>query len=418
MGLISDEEDEAGHGDARRTERDLAAVLALPALWRSFEPGQTVSSLVEVLAGLLRADFVYAVVVDRLVSLRHADIYPRNASGAMLRRQLDELVGDGTAGDEETYVDGLRHELSRDGTRVWIVSPRGQAQRWHVVAGSKNHDFPTALERFLMETASEQAAISVEKSILIDAERNARAEAEAANSAKSDFLASMSHELRTPLNAISGYVELMQLGIRGPVSAEQADDLSRIRRSSQHLIRLINDILTFARMEAGHLEIRMTDVGLCDAVASLRDLIHPQLHARELQFECVLPPPDVGVRADPERLRQILLNLLSNAVKFTAAGGFISVTCTATEGNAAVHVRDTGCGIPATKLDRIFEPFVQADQSFARSTDGVGLGLTISRELARAMGGDLTVESGEGFGSTFTLTLPTSVPRWRGPSPA
>jgi signal transduction histidine kinase len=257
-----------------------------------------------------------------------------------------------------------------------------------------------------MEAAADQAAISVEKSLLIAAERRARAEAEAANAAKAGFLASMSHELRTPLNAISGYVELLKMGIHGPVTVQQQEDLTRIRRSAQHLLGLINDILNFAKIEAGQIDIRTEEVNLCTLLSGLRDWVDPQLRSRSLDFDCVLPAPALTVTADLERVHQILLNLLSNAIKFTPADGLISVFCTVDSSTVSVHVRDTGYGISEAKLERIFDPFVQGDQTFARAVDGVGLGLTISRDLARAMGGDLTVESAEGKGSTFSLTLP------------
>jgi PAS domain S-box-containing protein len=246
-----------------------------------------------------------------------------------------------------------------------------------------------------------------------EAERQ-RAAAEEANRAKSQFLSTMSHELRTPLNAIGGYVELIEMGLRGPVTDPQRVDLERIRRANQHLMSLISDILNFARLEAGRVELHLADVTLGDVVADLEPLIGPQLAAKELTFSseaCAPGTPDAphAVRADPEKLRQVLLNLLSNAIKFTAAGGRVALTCETDAAAGVVHVRvaDTGRGIPASQRRRIFEPFVQVDRHLtAASQQGVGLGLAISRDLARGMGGDLTLESEEGVGSTFTLTLP------------
>ncbi|MEO6525984.1 MAG: ATP-binding protein [Gemmatimonadaceae bacterium] len=236
----------------------------------------------------------------------------------------------------------------------------------------------------------------------------ARLTAEAASRAKSEFLATMSHELRTPLNAIGGHVQLVQLGIYGPVTDAQREALERVDRSQRHLLRLINDILNLARIESGHLDYRITDVRLADALADLAPMIAPQLGAKQLQYEIRLGDPTLAVRADAEKLQQILLNLLSNAVKFTASSGAITVECAAADALRAVTVRvtDTGVGVAASRLGDIFEPFVQVDSSHSRAGEGTGLGLAISRDLAHGMDGDLTAESVLGVGSSFTLTLP------------
>ena len=239
-----------------------------------------------------------------------------------------------------------------------------------------------------------------------EAER-ARAEAEAANAAKSEFLATMSHELRTPLNAITGYVDLILLGIRGPTTPEQEADLARVRRSSQHLLGLINDLLNFARLEAGQVDARREVVDVGAALTDAEALVAPQVAARGLALFVGVPPAPVYVTGDAEKLRQVLLNLLTNALKFTEAGGTIELAGEADAGAVRLHVRDTGRGIPPGQLERVFEPFVQVDRHLTEhAQQGVGLGLAISRALARAMGGDLTVQSRVGEGSRFTLTLP------------
>ena len=244
----------------------------------------------------------------------------------------------------------------------------------------------------------------------------ARAEAEAANRAKSQFLSTMSHELRTPLNAISGYTDLLAMELRGPLTAAQKLDVERIRRASQHLTGLVTDLLNFARLDAGQVEFHVTDAGLATIMEDLEPLIGPQLAAKDIQFDedgCKSDTP-YRIRADAEKVRQILLNLLSNAVKFTEAGGRVSMSCESDVQREVVlvSVSDTGRGIPADQLERIFEPFVQVDRHRTHdSQQGVGLGLAISRDLARAMAGDLVASSELGMGSTFTLTLPAAAER-------
>ncbi len=238
-------------------------------------------------------------------------------------------------------------------------------------------------------------------------EKAARVEAEAATRAKSEFLAVMSHELRTPLNAIEGYAELMELGVHGPVTDEQQLSLSRIRKSQRHLLGLINGVLNYTRVEAKAVHYDTAAVPLHEVVATCDALTAPQRHDKQLNFTAAPCDQRVVVSADREKLRQIVLNLLTNAIKFTEPGGSITVGCVQTAGSVALTVTDSGCGIPADQIDRIFDPFVQVDARLTRTQDGVGLGLAISRDLARGMGGELTVKSVFGRGSTFTLTLPT-----------
>jgi PAS domain S-box-containing protein len=235
----------------------------------------------------------------------------------------------------------------------------------------------------------------------------ARTEAEQASRAKSEFLAVMSHELRTPLNAIDGYAELLELEVRGPITEAQRDDIRRIRRSQKHLLALINDVLNFVRLDSGTVHYEITEFELGDAVRDVEVVTTPQLRARALRFirrGC----DGLHVRADREKVEQILVNLMTNAIKFTEPDGEITLECASDDGRVTVHVRDTGRGIPADKLSVIFEPFVQVARSPSAPSEGVGLGLAISRELSRAMGGDLVAESVVGKGSTFTLTLPAA----------
>ena len=234
----------------------------------------------------------------------------------------------------------------------------------------------------------------------------ARAQAEEANRIKGEFLAVMSHELRTPLNAIGGYAELIALGVRGPVTDPQLDDLRRIQQSQRHLLGLINQVLNYTRVDSGTVRYDIADVVVRDALAMAETLISPQAQARDLRYSFSDCDAAVLVRADAEKLQQILLNLLTNAIKFTRPGGSLDVTCRIRESDVSIAVADTGIGIAPEKLANVFEPFVQVDSTLTRVSEGVGLGLAISRDLARGMGGELTVESAVGVGSTFTLLLP------------
>jgi signal transduction histidine kinase len=261
------------------------------------------------------------------------------------------------------------------------------------------------------QMASEVAASRRELERRIAEAEHARRDAERASRAKSDFLAVMSHELRTPLNAIGGYAQLLELGVHGPVNDAQRDALARLARSQAHLLRLINDVLNFAKLDAGQVQYAVADARLDETLAGLELLVAPQVRAKGLTFAWQSCAGDGGppltVRADPDKLQQILLNVVANAIKFTPVGGAIDIECEAVgAGRVHVRVRDTGVGIPAEKLPFIFEPFVQGDRALNRPHDGVGLGLAISRDLARGMDGDLTVESVVGEGSVFTLVLP------------
>ena len=229
------------------------------------------------------------------------------------------------------------------------------------------------------------------------------------------LLAMMGLELRTPLNAIGGYLQLFEMGIYGALTAEQREALMHIDRSQRHVLRLVNDMMDLVRLEMGHLEYAITAVPIAEIVSDLQTMIEPQMRTRAIAFR-VRDCGDCVVLADRAKLVQVLLNLLSNAVKFTPIGGEIRLDCptrrdgTYRQRSAFIRVSDTGGGIPRDMQDAVFEPFVQVDTSSDGRAAGAGLGLTISRNLARGMKGTLRVRSEPGRGSSFTLTLPVCAP--------
>jgi signal transduction histidine kinase len=307
---------------------------------------------------------------------------------------------------EERFVD-LTYitMLEADGTRSGVIA-HGTDVTAQVLARRE-------VERLLAESERQrgaaEAARAEAESARIDAEA-ARVEAETANRAKSDFLASMSHELRTPLNAIGGYVDLLDAGVYGQLAEPQRAALERVKISQRHLLRLINDVLSFARIEAGQITLDLRPHLADDLLHSVEPLVAPMAEAKGITLTVADCAGRRRVIADDERVLQILLNLVVNAVKFTPAGGRIDLRCTQGSDWVEIDVADDGPGIPPEKLASIFDPFIQIDRRLSNPRDGVGLGLAISRDLARTMKGDLTVVSEPGRGSTFTLRLPAEAP--------
>jgi PAS domain S-box-containing protein len=386
--------------DLRAAEeaRDRALAEAKAQRQQLYDVFMQVPAAITVLEG---ADHVFTVVNPRYAALTGH----RKILGKPIREAMPELQDQG-------YF-GILESVYRTGQPFTARESLVQLDRDH--DGVPEDLYVDFVYQPLKRASGETFGIMVHAVDVTDKVRareeiaTARAEADNANRAKSEFLAAMSHDLRTPLNAIGGYADLVRDGLYGPVTEAQANAMVRIRRAEDHLLALINDILSYAKIEAGRLTIEVTDVPVNELLAELRMLITPQVAAKGLQCEFRPGPVDVMMRADRERATQILLNLLTNAVKFTTDGS-ITADFHATDDDVIIRVHDTGPGIAADRMATIFDPFVQAGRFGEPRKEGVGLGLAISRELARAMGGDLTAVSELGRGSTFTVCLPRSVP--------
>jgi PAS domain S-box-containing protein len=329
---------------------------------------------------------------DEIIGQHFSTFYPpEDLAASKPAMELEVAVRDGRMEDE-----GWR--VRKDGTLFWA----------NVIITALRDD-TGALVGFAKVTRDLTERRKAEQQAIEDARE--LAEAEASNRAKGQFLASISHELRTPLNAIGGYAELIEMGLGGSVTTQQRQYLTRIRTSQQHLLRIINDLLNYSRIEAGKLEYERRPVSLASVVESVTSMIRPQATDKGITLTREEASADVISIGDRLKIEQILLNLLSNAVKFTPSGGTVSLAWSNSGDHAIIAVRDTGPGIPADKVDEIFEPFVQLGRSLSSGHEGAGLGLAISRDLARAMNGDVTVASSPGEGSVFTLTLPKAQPQ-------
>ena len=318
---------------------------------------------------------------------------------------------------EGAALSALLDRASRDGVelldeRIDASSERAKSWQWSVWPVTAKAGAVEALGIQIRDSSPPDDVLGLQRQVaeqmLLGAlrERGLADDAETADRAKTAFLRAMSHELRTPLNAIGGYIDLLDMGIHGPVTESQRADLARVRTNQQHLAALITEILNFARVGSGSVSYAVSDVNGCDALRHAIELIEPLIAQQGLVFDGVSGDSSIVGRADPEKVTQILVNLLSNAMKFTPAGGHISAECAAADDTVTLSISDTGLGIPPEKLEAIFEPFVQLKEGLADREGGVGLGLSISRDLARAMKGDLTVESTVAKGSRFTLSLP------------
>jgi PAS domain S-box-containing protein len=364
------------------------------------------------------AERIKGYTAEEIIGTHFSAFYPpEDLAAGKPERELSIAAGTG-----EYEEEGWR--VRKDGTRFWanVVITSVRLPNGTLVGFAKvTRDLTerrAALEHALEDArriASEEAARGAaearahELQALATELEEQRHEADVANRSKGEFLAAMSHELRTPLNAIGGYAQLLEMEVSGPVTAGQREHLERIQRSQRHLLGIISDILNFSRIEAGQVTYDIGPFPMHEVLDAICPMIAPQAQAKNLILKVVTCPVSFVAQADRAKVEQILLNLLSNAVKFTTDGGEIELTCGIEHDAVWCKVRDSGIGILAVQLESIFAPFMQIGRDLANPKEGTGLGLAISRDLARAMRGDLTVESEEGVGSTFTVTLPRAV---------
>ena len=356
-------------------------------------------------------------VESRFLPGKSIQSFFEEAGRSQYRQQLDLLCHSDRIDDWEVWLTSPsrpRTPVAISLSRATSRAESGTAYRWMLrdITRQKNAEdslrqLNRDLEQHIASRTTQLAAANLKKDQLLFSERKAREEAEVANRMKSDFLALLSHEFRTPLQAIFGYTELLEREIHGPLTESQRRDLQRIQQSQQHLLGLITTILDFARIESGvGLDVELAPVVVNDVLSNIQGFVGPQLALKGLSYSYGCADESLVVRADAVKLESIVLNLLANAIKFTPAGGTVAVECVDGGEFVQIRVRDSGIGIPADKLDAIFEPFVQL-RAKGTTTTGTGLGLPISRRLAAAMGAELTACSVDGQGSTFTLSLPS-----------
>jgi PAS domain S-box-containing protein len=355
--------------------------------------------------------------VARLLGVTTAHIIRRSLDSFIdpqTRRELGARLMD--LPNEERLDKRALHLKAHDGRVVQVdatlsvfESPGGDRRRsfcWvlrDVSSQQDNADSMRALNRSLNARVAQRTR---ELELALEGEQLARKDAEAANRIKTELFARLSHEFRTPLHAVSGYLEILQQNIHGGLTKEQRRDVERIHQAQEHLMALVNMILDFAKLEAGPIELSMAEIPIEETIRGAEALVFPQFEKKKVTYTHRPGDASLTVFADREKVQQILVNLLANAMKFTPAGGTVDLDWKLEEESVIIRVRDTGPGIPPDKLEQIFEPFVQLRSPGSVPTGGTGLGLPISRDLARAMGGEVTASSTLGVGSVFTVTLP------------
>jgi PAS domain S-box-containing protein len=308
---------------------------------------------------------------------------------------IETLVRDGAKVSVEATVSTLENRADGRKSLCWLLHD--------VSARRQTEASMQALNRSLNARVAQRTR---ELELALAGEQAARKEAEAANRIKSELFARLSHEFRTPLHAVSGYLEILQQNIHGGLNDEQRKDVERIHQAQEHLLALVNMILDFAKLEGGPIELSMAEIPIEETLRVAESLVAPQFAKKRIAYSHRAGDPSLSVFADREKVQQIIVNLLANAAKFTPPGGSVEMEWRVEDETLLVRVKDTGTGIPDDKVEQIFEPFVQLRAPGSLPNGGTGLGLPISRDLARAMGGDVCATSALGVGSVFTLTLP------------
>jgi signal transduction histidine kinase len=346
-----------------------------------------------------------------VIGVAHVSSNESSLAGYALAAEVPVIVQDARA---ETRFENWK--LLRDHAVVSSIGMvlRGIDRPFGVLAAHcvSRHEFSADDAQFLQSLANllavalQRRHADSEHEHLRARTHAAHAEAERVSHEQTLHLATMSHELRTPLNAMAGYIEMMEMGVHGPLTAAQRADLGRIRHNQRYLLRVINSVLTFMKLESGRAEYELSDVPIAEVLAAVEETVRPLMQAKQLKYKRRKPEIELRVIADSGRMQQILVNLLANATKFTDPRGVVEVDFVADANVVRTQVRDSGCGIPSAELERIFQPFVQVGDPVRDSTEGTGLGLAISRQLAEGMNGRLYAESDRGRGSTFTLELP------------
>ena len=311
------------------------------------------------------------------------------------RRALRLKAPDGRAIQVDATISIFESPRDRSRSFCWLLRD--------VASRQESEESMRALNRSLNARVAQRTR---ELELALEGEQAARKDAEAANRIKTELFARLSHEFRTPLHAVSGYLEILQQNIHGGLTKEQRRDVERIHQAQEHLMALVNMILDFAKLEAGPIELSMAEIPIEETILGAEALVFPQFDKKKIAYTHRPGDASPTVFADREKVQQILVNLLANAMKFTPAGGAVDLDWRLEEESVLIRVRDTGPGIPADKIEQIFEPFVQLRSPGSVPTGGTGLGLPISRDLARAMGGEVTATSTLGVGSVFTVTLP------------
>ena len=394
-------------GALQECVRDLVALSNMPACWIGRPPVAIAESVRDLMVGMLRPDSVYVQLQDRAHGLTHVATAHGMAIPASTKSHgslYRDVSSEPLLFDSEVALGLASHPIGLDG------------ELGHVAVGSSRSHFPTRLELLLMQVAANQIAVALRHAELLARHETmetelekARANAEKSSSLKSEFLGIMSHELRTPLNAIGGYVEILEDGVRGPLTPEQRTDLGRIKRSQRHLLSVIENVLGFLKLGSTRVAYEIGEVSVDDVVSSVEEITKPLIESKGLRYSRQAPASPLVARGDHAKVQQIVLNLFSNAIKFTPEGGRVEVEWNTDESEIRIRVSDTGVGIPPDHLLSVFEPFMQLTSPLARRSGGTGLGLSISRDFARGMGGQLLVESELGRGSAFTLVLPDAL---------